>query len=122
MAEDVTSPVYLTRQELGARRTRVLSGRGEFAPGYRLVGEGSFSPSESDLSVNIRKVVNPQGGQGPVENWQFYGRNDRTISVKTARVQLSVAPRQFGTANVVRPPRTAIRRMTGSGQGVVGYA
>lgn len=122
MADDVTSPVYLTREELGIRRTRVLSGRGTFAPGYRLVGEGASAPSESNMNVRVVKVVNPLGGQGPIENMTFYGRNDRTLAVRTVRQQRAVAANQFGTAKVIRPPRTAIRRMTGSGQGVVGYA
>lgn len=123
MAEDVTAPNYLTDpQPYGIRSARILSGRGQFSPGYRLRGEGSGAPTEAYATVNIRKVVNPLGGQGPVRNPLFYRRDAGVINVNRLRQQRSVAVNQFGTSKVVRPPQTAVRRMTGNGQGVVGYA
>jgi hypothetical protein len=125
MAEDVTNPDYLTRPELGMRSARILSGRGTEAPGYRLVGSGKSAPSEGLQDVTIVKMVNPQGGQGPVSQYRDarqYERNANILSVNRRRVQRAVSPSSFGTAKVIRPPRTTIRRMTGSGQGVVSFA
>lgn len=120
-AVDVTSPTYLTRATLGPRTARILSGRGVFYPGYRLVGEGKSAPSEDNMTVNIVKMVSPLTGQSPVNNGRYYGRNFDILPVRILRQQRAVASTQFGTAKVVRPKYTAIRRMTGSGQGVVGY-
>jgi hypothetical protein len=123
MAEDVTSPSFLREESpYQVRSARILSGRGSFSPGYRLRGEGSSAPSEDYAQVNIVKVVNPLGGQMGRDNPLFTNRNPRTLSVRTVRQQRAVAASQFGTSKVIRPPRTALRRMSGAGQGVVGYA
>jgi hypothetical protein len=125
LANDATNPQYFLREESGIRSARVLSGRGVVYPGYRLVGQGKSAPSEGLQSVNIVKMVSPLTGQGsaaPGGGWRYANRNAQTLNVRRLRVQRSVAPTQFGgNTRVVRPPRTAIRRMTGAGQGVVGY-
>lgn len=119
MAQDYVPSSYLTRPTLGIRSARRLSGRGTFAPGYRLRGEGKSAPSESYASVDIVKRVSPLDGQGGKANPLFYGRSANTLNVRTVRQARSVAPNTG--SKVIRPPRTAIRRMTGSGQGVIGY-
>lgn len=121
MADDITGSDYLVRPALGIRSAKILSGRGVWYPGYRLRGEGKSAPSEQNMTVNIVKFVNPLGGQGPVDSGRYYGRSTEVLSVRRLRQQRAVAANQFGSAKVVRPPYTAIRRMTGSGQGVVGY-
>lgn len=119
MADDLMPVDYLTRPALGIRRARTFSGRGTFAPGYRLVGEGEGAPSEDYARVNIVKMVSPLTGQMGKQNPTFYGRNAQTLSARVVRQARSVAP-NVGS-NVVRPPRTAIRRLNNAGQGVVGY-
>lgn len=123
MANDITNPQYFLREDsTNLRRVRTLSGRGTFSPGYRLVGEGKSVGSESLQSVNIVKVVSPLTGQSsakPGGGWRYENRNLSTRSVNRRRVSRSVAPNSG--SKVVRPPVTAIRRMTGRGQGVVGY-
>lgn len=125
MASDVTDPQYFLREESGLRTARVLSGRGTFSPGYTKVGEGKSAPSEELQSVRIVKMVSPLTGQGvsaPGAGWRYANRNARTLDVNRMRVRQSVAPGSFsGNTRVIRPRRTAVRRMTGSGQGVVGY-
>lgn len=122
---DAAQADYLLREESQTRTARVYSGRGTFAPGYTLVGGGKSAPSEELQSVRIVKMVSPLTGQGsaaPGGGWRYANRNARTLNVRRARIATSVAPGQFtGNTRVIRPPRTAIRRMTGSGQGVVGY-
>lgn len=124
MAEDVTNPQYFLRENSGVRGARILSGRGTFAPGYTLVGGGKSAPSEQLQSVRIVKMVSPLTGQGPATpggGWRYQNRNANTLNVRRLRVQKAVSSKQFASnTRVIRPPRTALRRMTGSGQGVVG--
>lgn len=123
MANDLTNPQYFLRENsTQLRRVGTLSGRGTYSPGYRLVGEGSGAPSEQLQRVRILKMVSPLTGQGsaaPGGGWRYQNRNLNTLNVNRRRVSRSVAPNTG--SRVVRPPVTAIRRMTGRGQGVVGY-
>lgn len=120
MAQDLMPVDYFTRPSLGSRRVRTLSGRGIAVPGYRIPGTTSESaPSENYSRVNIKKMVSPLTGQMGIPNPTFYGRNASTLSARIVRQAKSVAPNTGSV--VVRPPRTAIRRMTNAGQGVVGY-
>lgn len=120
MANDLTNPQYFLRDNAGARRARTLTGRGTFVPGYTLVGAGKSAPSEGLQNVRIVKAVSPLTGQGsaaPGGGWRYANRNASVRNVSRKRVALSVRPNQG--SNVVRPTRTALRRMAGSGQGVV---
>lgn len=122
MAEDITGPVYLTRPELGARRPRILTGRGTFAPGYIIRGEQPGALSEGVVNVRVLKMVSPLTGQGPASPFatgRYYEMNFDVLPVRIVRQQRAVAPNTG--SKVVRPPRTALRRLNNSGQGTVGY-
>lgn len=120
--QDLTGPIYLTRPELGARTVRVLSGRGIDQPGYTIIGTQPDGLSEVLTGVRVLKMVSPLTGQGPTDpraTGYFANMDDSVVGVKIARVQKSVAPNTNLT--VVRPPKTAIRRLNNAGQGTVEY-
>lgn len=122
MATDVTNPQYFLRDSSSARRARVLTGRGTVAPGYTLIGAGKSRPSESLQSVKIKKVVSPLTGQSSAAaggGWRYANRGNNVRNVTRVRQSKSVAPGRQGTAKVIRPPKTALRRMSGHGQGTV---
>lgn len=101
------------------RTAKTASGRGTFAPGYKLIGTGNGRARNSVQNVPIRKVVNPLGGQGPAKvgaGGRYANMNQRVINAPIIRVPRA-APANAGS-RVVRPPKTAIR-IGGRGPGVV---
>src|SRR5437879_517420 len=122
MAEDITKPVFLLRQDRGSQRARILTGRGTVAPGFTRIGEQSGARSEGIAGVRVLKMVSPLTGQGPADpkaTGRYFGMSASILPARVVRQQKTVAPNTGSV--VVRPKRTAIRRMTGSGQGVVSY-
>lgn len=121
MATDLTNPVYLTRQELSltTRSVRVLSGRGTFAPGYRLIA----NRNEGLAPITVLKMVSPLTGQGPASPYatgRYYMLGSSNVATPNIiRVLKSVPPNT--NSKVVRPPLNAIRRMDTRGQGTVSY-
>lgn len=122
--QDITGPIYLTRPSFGARRARILTGRGTFEPGYRLVGTGPGGLDEGVRDIRVLKMVSPLTGQGPASplaTGRYYGLNFQVLRPRILRVQKAVSSSSFGVQKVVRPPRNAIRRLDTRGQGTVGY-
>lgn len=122
MAEDITNPVYLTRQELGARSVRTLSGRGTVAPGYTIIGTQDDAYTRGIKRVKVLKMVSPLTGQGPADpmaTGRHVGMNGEVLTPRIVRQAKTVASNTG--SKVIRPPRTALRRMTGSGQGIVSF-
>lgn len=121
-AVDLTNPVYLTRPELGARRVRVLSGSGIENPGYTIIGTQAGALDEGVRNIRVLKMVSPLTGQGPASplaTGRYYGMNYDVLPVRIMRMAKVVAPNT--NSKVVRPPRTAVRRMDTRGQGTVSY-
>jgi hypothetical protein len=122
MADDITGPVYLTRPELGARRARVLSGKGVESPGYTIIGTQPGAESDGLVVPRVLKMVSPLSGQGPADPRATGRYSGMDASVRTVRIirQSRAVPPNTGSV-VVRPPRNALRRMDTRGQGTVGY-
>lgn len=65
------------------------------------------------MALDDIKFANRRHHRAPIKNPAF------KPGAQVLRTNLSVTP--TGASIAVRPPRAAIRRMTGAGQGVVGY-
>lgn len=120
--QDITKPTYLVRGSVSSRRARVLSGRGILTPGYRIIGTQADAMSDNLTGVRVLKMVSPLTGQGPADpraTGYFAGMNLSIQPVRVVRAAKSVAPNTGSV--VVRPPRTAVRRLDTKGAGTVSY-
>jgi hypothetical protein len=120
--QDLTNPDYLLVPTLGPRFVRTMTGRGTYAPGYVIPGEQAGGLAEGLVPVRVVKMVSPLTGQGPADpraTGYFFGMDFSILAPRIYRQAKSV-PTNTGL-KVVRPPRSAIRRMDNRGQGTVGY-
>lgn len=118
MADDITNPQYILPEDSSRRRSaKVLSGRGVEQPGYRLIENAQ----EGIADVKVVKQVSQLTGQGPAsprETGRYANMDENVVGVTRRSVSKAVAPNTG--SKVVRPPRTALRRMDNSGTGSVG--
>jgi hypothetical protein len=120
MAKIPKSNSLLNESSGNARTAKTLSGRGTVSPGYTLIGTGKGKAKNTVAQAKIVKRVSPQDGLAPGKvgaGGRYANMNAKVVSVPVRRVARAAKANQG--SNVVRPPKTALRVMTGRGTGAV---